>query len=872
MSYSCHTLVRTISRLGFLWLLAAGTVAVSGTVPVRLLCENRVDPVGIDEPRPRLSWQVASTRRAAAQSAYQILVASQEALLAKNQGDLWDTGKVDSDETLEIPYAGKPLASNQSCFWKVRIWDEHSRASAFSPPARWSMGLLQGSDWRALWIGFDAPRQKESPEAPFANAKWIWFSGDSAPNFPKGQRVFMAQLRLPDNAILKKAELLVTADDRCWFNINGTSVLVTEPVADSWRRPRNLDVTARLRPGLNTLRVQVENATVGPAGLLARLTVTTSDQHTFTLVTDASWRASDQPGANWHQRPIGDTEWPACQVVGDYGVAPWGKLKSASLALPPAVYLRTAFHADKPVKRAILYATALGWFDLHLNGRLVADDRFNPGWTDYNKRVYCRAFEVTRWVRPGANALGAVLADGWFSGYIGWDGIRNHYGQKPRFRGQLHLDYADGTSEIIATSPKWKAATGPILEADILMGETFDARKAEPKWDRPDFDDLDWKPVNLGAELNPIVQAHPGPPVRAIAEFKPRLITEPKPGVYVLDLGQNFAGVARLKIRGERGQKITLRFAERLNPDGTIYTVNLRTARATDTYICRGQGLETWEPRFTFHGFQYIEVTGLRQPPGADTVVGIALSSDTAVAGSFACSDPTVNRLHRNIYWTQRANFIDIPTDCPQRDERLGWTGDAQVYIRTATLNADVHPFFTKWLVDLEDAQRADGQFPMVAPLKGAGDDGGPAWADAGVICPWTLYEVYGDRRVLERHYPAMKRFIAFCKNRCQPNLLPPGQYHCFGDWLSIKSETPKDINFMAYFAYSTKLTARTATVLGLRQDAAEYDALFDQIKASFNRAYVESNGRIKGNTQTAYVLALASELVDGDQATRAAQ
>ncbi len=279
-----------------------------------------------------------------------------------------------------------------------------------------------------------------------------------------------------------------------------------------------------------------------------------------------------------------------------------------------------------------------------------------------------------------------------------------------------------------------------------------------------------------------------------------------------------------------------------------------------------------WQPRFTFHGFQYIEVTGLSGKPARDTVVGVALSSDTPVVGDFTCSDPMLNQLHNNIYWTQRANFIDIPTDCPQRDERLGWTGDAQVYVRTATLNTDVQAFFTKWLVDLDDGQRADGQFPCVAPSVVAGDDGGPAWADAGVICPWTIYEVYGDRRVLERHYDSMKRFIEFCRQRSTPDLLPPEKFHCFGDWLSIKADTPKDVIYTAYFAYSAELMARTADVLGKTDDAKEYNALFERINAAFNKAYVAADGRIKGDTQTGYVLALTFDLVQGEQAKLAAQ
>jgi alpha-L-rhamnosidase len=314
-----------------------------------------------------------------------------------------------------------------------------------------------------------------------------------------------------------------------------------------------------------------------------------------------------------------------------------------------------------------------------------------------------------------------------------------------------------------------------------------------------------------------------------------------------------------------------LRFAERLNPDGSVYTTNLREARVIDTYTCRGGETESWLPRFTFHGFQYVEVTGLSTAPTAETIVGVALSSDTPVAGHFECSNPLLNQLHSNAYWTQRANFIDIPTDCPQRDERLGWTGDAQVYIRTATLNADVHAFFTKWLVDLTDAQRADGQFPMVAPLKVAGDDGGPAWADAGVICPWTIYEVYGDRRLLERQYASMVKFVEFCAARSTADLLPPEKFHCFGDWLSIKADTPKEVIYTAYFAYSTRTLARCAEVLGKPDDAEKYRALYERIKKSFQRAYVRETGEIQGDTQCVYVLALAADLVDGDQAASAA-
>jgi alpha-L-rhamnosidase len=843
-----------------------------GLMASYLRCEYLVNPLGVGEMAPRLSWIVESGQRGQQQTGYRILVASSEQALKQDRGDLWDTGNVASGETIGAPYQGAPLASFQRCFWKVKVWDRAGRESAWSPPAMWEMGLLRPEDWKADWIGYDKARQRPTSQAPLEGAKWIWHAADEIGNVPKCRRLFFATFTLPPGTQVKRAEVCASADDGMQFALNGHVRLTSEAKNDSWRQARRADVAAEVRPGRNEFRVLVENAKPGAAGLIAKLVITTEDGQTFTEVTDGSWRSTDTFGGDWLTAPLDAMPSLDVRVVGDYGAKPWGKLTFTGTFLPPAAYLRAKFRADKPVVRATLYATALGLVDMRLNGRRVSDDYFTPGWTDYAKRVYYRAYDVTTLVRRGDNALGAVLADGWFSGYVGYRGTRDTYGKWTRVRAQLHLEYADGSSADVGTGPNWRAATGPVLEADLLKGETYDARLENPDWAEAGCDDIHWQPVVVGSdEVHPLVQADPAPPVRAIKEFKARKITQPKPGVFVFDLGQNFAGVARLKVSGRAGQKITLRFAERLKPDGTIYTANLRSARATDTYICKGKGPEVWQPRFTFHGFQYIEVTGLSGKPAKDTVVGVALSSDTPVVGTFNCADAMLNQLHNNIYRTQRANFIDIPTDCPQRDERMGWTGDAQVYVRTATLNTDGQAFFTKWLVDLDDAQRADGQFPRVAPSVVTEPDGGPAWADAGVICPWTIYEVYGDRRELERHFPAMQRFIEFCRQRSTPDLLPPEKYHAFGDWLSINADTPKDVIYTAYFAYSAHLAARAAAVLGKAYEAEAYQRLFDDIRASFYRAYVSADGRIKGETQTCYVLALAFDLIPPEQATLAA-
>jgi len=681
-----------------------------------LRCEYLVDPLGIDELRPRLGWMVEGEGRGRRQTAWRVLVAGSAEKLAAGAGDLWDSGKVRSDQTAHVEYAGTPLRSRTRCFWKVRVWDERGRASAWSEPARWTVGLLREADWRALWIGYDRPA-----------AEAVEQHGD-------------------------------------------------------WRR---------LKPA--------------------------------------------KPG------------------------------RKHPLVLPPARYVRKEFALGKPVRRATVYATALGLYELRINGRRVGQDWFTPGWTDYDKRIGYRTYDVTGLVRRGANAIGAILADGWYAGYIGWFGHRDVFGDKLRLRAQLEVVYEDGTRETIPTNRTWRAATGPIREADFLMGQAHDARREMPGWDGRGFDDGEWDRVNATRRVAGRLRAATGVPVRALAELRPVKRTEPKPGRFVFDLGQNVAGVVRLRVRGaRRGRKIVLRFAERLCPDGTVYVKNLRSARATDTYVCRGGSRagaaeETWQPQFTFHGFRYVEVTGYPGRPRRDAITGVALGSDTPDAGHFDCSDRAAGRLWHNIRWTQRANFLEVPTDCPQRDERMGWTGDAQIFCRTAAWSSDVAAFFTKWLADLADAQGPGGEFPDVAPRRVVAGGGTAAWSDAGVLIPWTMYRVYGDERLLRRHYRSMARHVAFCKRHSEGLLRPAKGY---GDWLNIRADTPRDVLATAYFARCADVLSRAAGALGKRADAARWRRLFERIRRAFGEAYVGEDGRVKGDTQTAYVLALAFDLL----------
>jgi len=841
-----------------------GSVVQAGTLTTEnLRCEYLVNPLGIDETQPRLSWTTQSTGRARAQSAYRILVAGDPKRLQRDAGDLWDSGKVMSDRSIQIAYDGVPLKSQMRCYWKVRVWDKDGEPSGWSKPAYWTMGLLSPDDWKARWIAFDASRKRPEgvQKLDLSKAQWIWHvEGDAAAGAPIGTRYFRTEFIIPQARELLSATCAVTADNSFKMFLNGRRIRN----GNNFKQIVTGDVKEHLLPGKNVLAVEAKNEgdAPNPAGVLAILRLQFADGAPATIVSDNTWRASDSAGADWMNVDFDARNWRNAQAVGAYGAAPWGELNvvSGELFLPPAQYLRKQFSLEKSVQRATIYASALGNYELHINGRQVSDAYFTPGWTDYNVRVYYNTFDVTSLLRRGFNVVGGILADGWYSGHIGWMHIRDHYGKDPRFMAQLHVEYADGTSETIVTDRTWTAAAGPILEGDFLMGETYDARREMPGWSTAPFDGSKWQPVKVVEAAAAAIEAYPSVLVRQFQQIKPVSIAQPEPGAYVYDMGTNFAGFVRLKVANAKpGQKIVLRFAERLNPDGTIYTTNLRDARATDIYLCKGKGDEVWQPRFTFHGFQYVELTGYPGKPDLDSILGVELTSDTPVTGSFECSDTLANTLYRNICQTQRANFIDIPTDCPQRDERLGWMGDAQIYVRTATYNTDVSAFFTKWLVDVEDAQLENGAFSDVSPRKVAIGGGTAAWGDAGVICPWTIYKVYGDTRVLAEHYDSMQKWIEYCKGASQGLLRPAEGY---GDWLSIQADTPKDVLATAYFARSTKLVAEIAAVLGKKDDAQKYEQLFENIRQAFNDAYVTEDGKIKGDTQTVYVLALAFDLL----------
>ncbi len=554
----------------------------------------------------------------------------------------------------------------------------------------------------------------------------------------------------------------------------------------------------------------------------------------------------------------------------------------------PAVFSRQ-FTLPAAVRRATLYTTARGLVDVKANGRAITADFFAPEWTDYDKRIHYRTYDVTALLSAGANQLSATLGDGWWSGYVGWQETRARYGSlENSLLLQLEVELTDGLRLTLGTDRTWQCATGPILSSDFMMGEVYDARRTPHAW---------LHAREVAAPAVPLV-AQRSEPVRVVQELTPVSLNEIRPGVWIYDLAQNFSGLVRLRVKHlPAGIRLTLRHGERLSPDGTLYVENLRRAKATDTYIARGDAEETYTPHFTFHGFQFVELTahtpdgiallGAAFQPDIDSVTGLAIQSATPPAGHFECSNADVNRLWLNGVWSQRDNFLSVPTDCPQRDERLGWMGDAQVFLRTASYNADIAAFFTKWMVDVEDAQTPEGIFPDTAPrlregenFIGLGNLGGSAgWADAGVIIPYTLWQVYGDRRILERHYGAMTKWVNWIATH-NPNGLRLNQLaNNYGDWLCIPSDTSfgthspmKNLLATAYWADDCTKLSRIAEVLGRPSDARRYQKLFEHVREAFQREWLRADGELIVETQTAYLLALAFDLLPTEVRARAAE
>lgn len=680
--------IQTALALGLLaaTALSAGPEALSVGA---LHCEYAKNPLGIDALHPRLSWVLSSNERGQRQSAYQILVASTQAKADAGQGDLWDSGKMASSQSTQVPYQGKPLSSRQRCYWKVRAWDRQGRLSAYSDAARWEMGLLSRSDWKAEWIGYTA---------------------------------------------------------------------------------------------------------------------------------------------GWSGR---------------------------------ALYFRKDFKLEKPIRQARAYVAGLGYYELHLNGRRVGDHVLDPSFTDYSKHVEYVTYDVTEFLTQGDNAVGVIAGNGWYG--------------TPKALVQLEVTYADGSTAKIYThpmnfEPDWRIGVGAIVSNTVYDGEVYDARLEKDGWDRPGGNQTPlsdrtegWVTAVAAEPPAGRLVAQSVEPIKVMETLRAKSVSEPKPGVFVFDTGQNIAGWAALRVRGERGTEVRLKFAEVLAEDGTVNQENLRKAAATDVYTLRGGGEEQWEPHFTYHGFRYIQVEGYPGRPALDSVLPKVVRTSVQANGTVETSSELINRIQKMVWWTEASNMHSVPTDCPQRDERMGWMNDLTVRAEEAIYNFDVSRFFSKFVDDVADTQAQDGTITDTAPRRWGRRPADPV-STSYLLLSWLPYQHYGDLRTIEEHYAGFEAWVHYLESRTQNGVV---DYGSWGDWSPpaefgnpagspASRDTPLPLMSTGYLYYDARLLADMARALGRKDDAARYTALAERTAAAFDREFWhEDLGGYGANNQAANALAL---------------
>ncbi len=664
--------------------------------PVGLKCELRTNPIGIDRKVPLLSWQLTGAHNGIKQTAYRILVASDPDGLSRDKGDIWDSGKTASDQSVYVKYEGKPVQSGRTYYWKVKFWDEKGNGSEYSTPAHWEMAILDSKDWKASWIS------KSTDEDP-------------------GQSVLM----------------------------------------------------------------------------------------------------------------------------------------------------RKAYQLKGTVKKGRVYVTGLGAYVFYVNGEKAGDDLLTPGWTDYPKRVQYQVYDISSFLNEGENVFGAMMGNLWWSGGLGWAGEQKYSDGPMKLLARIEIEYTDGSKDEIITGPDWKWHASPVLSNSLYHGVQYDARLESPGWNKPGFDDGKWEPVRTENYDGVLLVSQQASPIRVTRELKPVSIKRTPVNTWVFDFGQNMVGWVKLKVKGKAGDKVTMKFAELLHKDGTVAQENLRTAKATDVYILKGGAIEVWEPMFTYHGFRYVEIAGFPGTPDKESLTGMVFHSDNPWIGSFACSDDLVNQIYKNITWSQRGNLMSVPTDCPQRDERLGWMGDAQIFSPTACYNMDMTRFFEKWMHDITDSQDPSGYIYDVNPAIVVSGPAKPGWGDAVAIIPWTTYKFNGDPRILEENYNGVKAWVEYMRRHARNNLYiwanQDSTWFGYGDWIAPVKSPAKPIS-VSYYYYSTKILSQMAEVLGYDKDAKEYGRLAEVIAKAYQKAYFdEQTQNYEGGTQTANLLPLAFGITPED-------
>ncbi len=865
--------------LAFLPPLSANLTEASQGLPppVALRCEALVLPIAIQADRPRLTWELADRRRGARQTAYQVLISSDLGLLRLGRGDLFDSGRVASDRSVCMP--SKPLMRGRRAFWAVRYWDQDGSPSAWSEPATFGVGP-DPAHWKAYWIEDPTPATEYSPAR---NGFHTDLTGD--PNAEKWVQIDLGERRAIDGIRLWPARPIDWVRDQPGFLFPLRYRILVSDDAEM----KDARVVAD--------RSAADVPNPGTDSVLVRLPGTVSSRYVRLLVTRQGEREPGACGFCLAELEIlaGDANVARSRPVTSSGVienANWARAyltdgitasRHATGTEPlPAPTVRKEFSLGAKPVRAVAYVACLGLYELHVNGRNVSESPLTPEWTDYDRRVLAQAYDVTDLLDKGANTIGAILGDGWYAGRLGMSqGLsedkrpRAVYGRKPKVRILLDIEMADGSRQTVGTDETWRTTLqGPIRSADLLDGVVTDLRLDLPGWDKPGYADGGWSWARA-VEPKTIIEFQPNEPIRIVERLRAIAMTEPAPGVYVFDLGQNMPGWCRLRVEGESGDRVTLTHAEMLAEDGKVYTANLRGADQKDEFVLTA-GKTTLEPKFTYHGFRYVQVEGLRHKPELGDLEGVVFCSGAREVGEFTCSDPMLTRLWQNILWTQRANLMSVPTDCPQRDERLGWMGDILIFAPTSCYQMDLQPFFRKWLADVRDAQADDGRYPDFAPHpygRNRSFTGVPGWGDAGVFVPWAAYQFYDDPRLLADHFESARRWVDWIKSKNPDLIWRNARHNDYNDWLNgdtlvqegwpkTGATVPNEVFATMYFAESTRLVAEMARVLGKTTEADAYRSLYESIRKAFQKAFVGADGVVRGDTQAGYALALSFDLV----------
>ncbi|HON48042.1 MAG TPA: family 78 glycoside hydrolase catalytic domain [Kiritimatiellia bacterium] len=838
--------------------------------PQALTVDYLQDPVGLDHAAPRLSWKLIAARRSARdlrQVAYQILVASSPERLRDNQGDLWDSGRVVSDQSLNVVYVGKPLVTSQRCYWKVRVWDNQSDApTAWSATGRWIMGVMRPNDWQARWIGANAATR---PDCDLAGAQWIW-TGDapSLEQAAQGVRYFRRVFDAPRGAQDAPVLLALTADDEYEVFINGKRAAKTWGHFNESRWMRFQDVSALIKPGRNLIAATVKNKAPGPTALLAVLKFADGQA----VPTDTTWSSSAQAVDGWKEKADGFAHdaWKAAVIAGPVDGAPWGKIERRRELVSPAFEKR--FTVTRPVREATLHITGLGFYEASLNGQRIGRKVLDPVPTRYDRRVLYSTYDMTERLTRGENRLHVLLGHGWYDvrSVAVWNFDNAPWRDFPRMLAQLEITYDDGTRTMVVSDDTWRQVASPIGFDCIREGEVIGkAPKGAPNLEKQVVR-ADVVPAPAGR-----LTASALPPSVVTQRLKPVAVRAITPGTWLVDFGQNTAGWVKLKLAGQRaGDVVTIKYGEKLKEDGSLslkgtdahfrYPASFSTLPdgwfQTDRFVCDGSRTQVYEPRFTYNGFQYVQITGVAQPPDASNIEACVVHTDFKDAGRFISSNELLNKLQHAILWAYRGNFVNgYPTDCPHR-EKNGWTGDASLASELAMYNFQNTAAYEKWIQDLIDEQRPDGNLPGIVPTSGWGYHwgNGPAWDSALVIIPWMLYVYQGDTRILETAYPAMAKYVDYMTSRAKDGIVS----HGLGDWIPVKTKTPTEVTSTGYYYLDAQIVARVAERLGKHDDAQKYAALARSIREAYTRHLYKGNGVYSIGSQTAQSCALHQGLV----------